>query len=179
MSIIIKRYLQDNWENIIYQVFCIIYIFLTIKIWNTDNTISIKIISCCVILGVIAILLILCYYNESEFKITISIKNIIKLNINKEYQYQKLIKERKYKYTRYIKYIDKDIQLEIFNELNKIKLDSFYNQFSLDIYLLNLINPCYEIIYKAIEKNPRYFNYINNKCDNYNKYKELYKFMTI
>jgi hypothetical protein len=177
MSIIIKRYLQDNWENIIYQVFCIIYIFLTIKIWNTDNTISIKIISCCVILGVIAILLILCYYNESGFKITISIKDLIKLNINKKYQYQKLIKERKYKYTRYIKYIDKDIQLEIFNEIsiNKLKLDSYYN-FN---YLKDLINPCYEIIQKIVQKNPNYFNYINKKCNNYNEYKELYKFMTI
>lgn len=177
MSIIIKRYLQDNWENIIYQVFCIIYIFLTIKIWNTDNTISIKIISCCVILGVITVLLILCYYNKSEFKITISIKNIIKLNINKEYQYQKLIKERKYKYTRYIKYIDKDIQLEIFNEIsiNKLKLDSYYNL----NYLKDLINPCYEIIQKIVQKNPNYFNYINKKCNNYNEYKELYKFMTI
>jgi hypothetical protein len=157
----------------------IIIYLITFIISKNNNVLLIKIFTYVIDISIMITLLILCYYKKSEIKITIFIKDLIKLNRNKDYQYQKLIKEKNYNYVRYIKYIDEDIQLKIFNELNKIKLDSFYNQFSLDIYLLNLINPCYEIIYKAIEKNPRYFNYINNKCDNYNKYKELYKFMTI
>jgi hypothetical protein len=157
----------------------IIIYLITFIISKNNNVLLIKIFTYVIDISIMITLLILCYYKKSEIKITIFIKDLIKLNRNKDYQYQKLIKEKNYNYVRYIKYIDEDIQLKIFNELNKIKLDSFYNQFSLDIYLLNLINPCYEIIYKAIEKNPRFFKYINKNCNNYNKYKELYKFMTI
>jgi hypothetical protein len=135
----------------------IIIYLITFIISKNNNVLLIKIFTYVIDISIMITLLILCYYKKSEIKITIFIKDLIKLNRNKDYQYQKLIKEKNYNYVRYIKYIDEDIQLKIFNELNKIKLDSFYNQFSLDIYLLNLINPCYEIIYKAIEKKSQIF----------------------
>jgi hypothetical protein len=182
MYLIFWRYIKDNFANLIFKSFIVIYIILINLILKSDNTITIKTLAIMISIGVIILMLFLCYHNRSNYKITISIKDLIKLNKinkNKDYQYQKLIKEEKYKYARYIKYIDKDIQLEIFDNLNKIILDSYYDIYTINNYLQDLINPCYEIVYEVVKNDPDRFVYINKKCKNYNEYEELHEFMTI
>ena len=188
MSIIIWKYLKDNFFNITFHIIMIPYLInIIFYIHDADNTILVKIFTFIINVVMIIILCFLCYSKRSEFKFTISIKDLIKLNRDKKYQYQKLIKEKKFKYIKYIKYIDEDIQLKIFNGFGN--MDGWgYNQYDnqyeyLDywpkIYLQDIINPSFNLIYEIVLRKPELFYCINKKCDNYKEYKELYKFMII
>jgi hypothetical protein len=77
MLIIIKRYIQDNWENIFFRIMIIIYL-ITFIISKNNNVLLIKIFTYVIDISIMITLLILCYYKKSEIKITIFIKDLIK-----------------------------------------------------------------------------------------------------
>lgn len=161
---IIKNYFKKtNYDYLLSVfIFCIIDSILIFSLVGISKlNILIIIISC-------TIIFIIVHFISNEHQI--GLITIIRLNFDKNYQ---------------VKYLNKTLNnINVIYSLHKkieqtIIIKARYEFRSINLLVDNILNPRFEFAQELLLINPNIINYINPKCTDYQKTKELYEFLTI